>query len=215
VVEVDGRRAPERAGRFETFARGAHSFTIAIGACARVGSNGRVFEAIREADPALYLVTGDLFYADIGENDPDRFRERYREALTQPAQAALYRSTPVAYIWDDHDYGPNDSDRTAESRPAAHAAYREIVPRYDLAADEPRGAIYQAFTIGRVRFILTDARSERDPAGQAMGEPRSMLGPEQKAWLKQELLDARGTFPLIVWVSPVPWIGAARSGADS
>ncbi len=39
-------------------------------------------------------------------------------------------------------------------------AYREVVPHYPLvhAGDGP---INQAFTIGRVRFVLTDNRSER------------------------------------------------------
>ncbi|WP_164842282.1 alkaline phosphatase D family protein [Actinoplanes solisilvae] len=38
------------------------------------------------------------------------FGDLYRRTLTAPAQAALYRSVPVAYVWDDHDYGPNNAD---------------------------------------------------------------------------------------------------------
>lgn len=214
AVEVDGRADAAGQGRFTTFLDGPMSFTVAVGACARVGSNGRVFEAIKEANPLFYLMTGDFFYADIDENDPERFRSQFQEALTRPAQAALYRDVPIAYVWDDHDYGPDNSDRTAPSREAARSVYRETVPHYELAAGDGDAAIYQAFTVGRVRFILTDTRSERDPTGPAEGATRSMLGAEQKAWLERELLAANGTFPVVVWVNSVPWIAEPRPDGD-
>jgi hypothetical protein len=70
---------------------------------------------------------------------------------------------PIAYIYDDHDYGGNDSDGNAPSKPAALSAYKSFVPHYSLAS--PNGeAIYQAFTIGRVRILLTDSRSESYPS---------------------------------------------------
>ena len=80
--------------------------------------------------------------------------------LTQPGQAALYRHVPIAYVWDDHDYGPNDAGADSPTRTAARTAYREVVPHHPLVrpGDSP---IQQAFTIGRVRFVLTDNRSER------------------------------------------------------
>ncbi|MGI9657322.1 MAG: alkaline phosphatase D family protein, partial [Gaiellaceae bacterium] len=167
------------------------------------------------ADPSLFLIAGDFYYADIGENNPDRFREQFQRALTRPAQAALYREVPVAYTWDDHDYGPNDADRTAPSREAARAIYRETVPHYELAAGAGDEAIYQAFTMGRVRFLLTNTRSERDPSALPAGDQRSMLGVEQKRWLKEELLAANGTYPVIVWVNSVPWIAEPSPGGDN
>jgi phosphodiesterase/alkaline phosphatase D-like protein len=36
-----------------------------------------------------------------------------------------------------------------------------------------------------------------------------MLGATQKAWFKNELLAAKGKYPLVFWVSSVPWIGNA------
>lgn len=36
-----------------------------------------------------------------------------------------------------------------------------------------------------------------------------MLGASQKDWLKQQLLQARDEYALIVWVNSVPWIGEA------
>ncbi len=212
AVEIDGELDLVRTGSFRTFPQGPASFTVAVGSCARVGSNGRVFDTIRELDPLLYLITGDLHYGDNGRNDVGRYQEVMDLTLSLPAQAALYESTPIAYMWDDHDYGGNDADGNSPSRQAAMAAYREYVPSYNLSGDE--SAIYQAFTIGRVRFILTDARSARNLDNDDNAEAPSMLGFEQKAWLKDELENSAKSHELVVWVNPVPWIADAEDGAD-
>ena len=70
-------------------------------------------------------------------------------------------------------------------------------------------AIYQSFQVGRVKFILTDLRSERDSVTNKDNASKSMMGGKQKEWFKRELLAANGKYPLICWVSSVPWIGQA------
>lgn len=150
----------------------------------------------------------------LDTNSAQRFRKAYDASLTPPAQAALYRSAPVAYVWDDHDYEPNDGDRTSEGRSTAQRVYRQLVPRYGLPAGRV-GPIYQAFTIGRVRFVLTDLRSERSPSDVPDGRRKTMLGAAQKAWFKRELVGARKRGLLIVWVSTVPWIGPPSAGSDT
>jgi phosphodiesterase/alkaline phosphatase D-like protein len=173
-----------------------------------------VFDAILAAQPDLFVITGDWFYEDIAVNDRSAFRSAYDTTLTAPAQAALYRAVPVAYLWDDHDYGPNDANRTSASRPAAMATYRERVPHYPLGIEGADTPIAQAFTIGRVRFLVTDERSARDPQSEPDGPGKTMLGAEQKAWLETELRAASGQYPLIVWVTSVPWITPEEPGAD-
>jgi phosphodiesterase/alkaline phosphatase D-like protein/membrane-associated phospholipid phosphatase len=203
---VDGDPDTTRGtGSFRTPGAGAESFRAALASCARVGSNARVFDAIAAADPLVYLQLGDLHYANIGQNSPDAFRAAYDTLLTQPGQAALYRQVPIAYVWDDHDYGPNDGDSTSPSRPAARQVYREVVPHAGVEPGD--AAINQAFTIGRVRFVMTDNRSERTAD--------SMLGEEQLAWLLDELTTSSRTHALVVWVNPVPWIAEPRKGGDN
>src|SRR5207247_2718365 len=68
-------------------------------------------------------------------------------------------------------------------------------------------AIWQSFAVGRVKFILTDLRSQRDEPKKKDNAEKSMLGAKQKEWFKSELLAANGKYPLICWVSSVPWIG--------
>ncbi|HEX5983877.1 MAG TPA: alkaline phosphatase D family protein, partial [Solirubrobacterales bacterium] len=204
-LEVDGRVDPYRRGSFRTFPAGRASFEIAFAGCARVGSDAAAFEAIRRERPLLFLSVGDFFYANIEENAPGLFLDQYDRALGSPAQGALYRSTAFAYVWDDHDFGGDGSDASAESAPAARSTYRLAVPHYALPGG-PGGGIQQAFTIGRVRFVVMDARSRRT------GE--SMLGAEQLRWVKRQLLAARDRYALTVLVSSVPWIERPEAGVD-
>ena len=207
AIEIDGNVDKVNSGRVRTFPAGPSSFTVAVGACARTNSNGVVFDTIRELDPDLYLNLGDLHYRNISENSASPFRSAFDQVHATAAQSALYRSVPIAYVWDDHDYGPNDGDASSPSRPAAWAAYRSHVPHYDLPAGD-EGTIHQAFTIGRVRFLLTDTRSERD---QTEGQ---MLGDAQLEWFLDEVLRARDTHALTIWANPSPWIGEADPLAE-
>ncbi len=211
--ELDGVLDRGVGGSFRTFPAGPASFLVAFGGCALTGSNTAVFDAIAELDPLLFGIIGDFHYADIDTADVERFHEALDRVLRSPAQSALYRSTSVAYVWDDHDYGVDNADRTSASRPAAMTAYRHYVPSYELGG--PSSALHQAFTIGRVRFVMTDARSDRDPSDLPDDDAKSMLGPEQKAWLKDELVRASSSHAVVVWIQPVPWTGRAEAGDDS
>ncbi|MFM8303425.1 MAG: alkaline phosphatase D family protein [Actinomycetota bacterium] len=203
-VFTDGRADHARGhGTLTTSVDGPMSFTAVVGACSRTGSDGSVFDAMQAEDPDLVVFSGDLFYENIGSNDVDAFRSAYDRALTQPAPASLLRHAPVAYLWDDHDYGPNDADRTSPSRAAARTSYRQGVPYARLG---PTGPATQAFTMGRVRFIVTDERSQRSD--------RSILGARQMRWFLDELVRASSSHALVVWVNSVPWIGKASPGAD-
>ncbi|MBE0608214.1 MAG: alkaline phosphatase D family protein, partial [Dehalococcoidia bacterium] len=193
-----------RSGSVTTFPAGPASFTIAFGSCARTGSNGMVWDRIREASPLLMLVTGDFHYENIATDDAAAMRKAYERGLAAPAQQALWLDSPIVYTWDDHDFGGDNSDRTTASREAVQAVYRDYFPHYDLPAGGETGPIYQAFTVGRVRFIVTDSRSERDPAGDPDGTGKSMLGQAQKDWFKAEVIAAKESAALIVWVNSVP-----------
>ena len=213
-LKVDGRLVPGWRGTFHTPANGPFSFTFAAGSCAETGSSGKVFDMIRGHDPLFFLHMGDMHYENIDRPSVRRYRDAYESVLRSPSQSRLYLSAPIAYMWDDHDYGPNNSDRTSRSRDTACRTYREHVPHYPLTETNPEGAIYQAFTIGRVRFILTDHRSRKSPFFHEDNEEKTILGPAQKAWFKRELLAARDSHALIVWVSTTPWIEAPKPYSD-
>ena len=76
--------------------------------------------------------------------------------MASPTQGRLYRSVPIACTWDDHDFGGNGSGASSAAKLAALAVYCQVVPHHSLF-DDGRQGIYQAFTIGRVRVVMTDA----------------------------------------------------------
>jgi phosphodiesterase/alkaline phosphatase D-like protein len=216
-VEVGGVLRPEivSRGRFRTFPLGYASFRIAFGSCSDFRDpDQRVFNEIRGERPLLFIHMGDLHYSDTNSVAADDYRANYDRILSHDFQGPFYRSMPMAYMWDDHDFCGNDSDTTALGRDVAKAVYRERVPHYPIGPTG--GTIGQAFTIGRVRFIMTDLRSAANPAGARETASKSKMGAAQKTWFKQELINARdGGFPFIVWVNTVPWINGAQVGDDS
>src|SRR3954468_21967953 len=178
-VEVNGRFDRTTLGQFTTFSEGAASFTFAFASCARTASSHLVFRTIREDRPLFFMNVGDFHYLNINSDSPEKFYAAYDEVLSSPLQAELYRNLPFVYIWDDHDYGGNNSSRTAASHSAARAVYNDYVPHYPLPAGERDAPIYQAFSVGRARFILTDLRSERTPDNEKDTPAKTMMGPQQ------------------------------------
>ncbi|MCC6991617.1 MAG: alkaline phosphatase D family protein [Acidobacteria bacterium] len=208
-LEIDEVADTGARGRFRTFADGPYSFSFIFGSCAATGSASPVFDRIRSLDPHFFLHLGDFHYLNIAVNDRDAFRDGYGRVLRSRTQSALYRAVPIVYTWDDHDYGPNDSDKFAPGREASCAVYRECVPHYPLPSTN--GAVYQAFDIGRARVILTDTHSERD---SRRGPTRTIMGPAQMQWFLDELTRAATTRALVIWANTDPWIAKTGETGD-
>ncbi len=215
VIEVDGKPDREKIGKFQTFPENGTSFHFAFASCANTGSASPVFSAIKNSKPLFYMNVGDFHYEDINVNDPQLFRDAYHRVLSSTTQGELYRHVPFVYMWDDHDFAGNNSDGKSKARSAARQVYREMTPHYPLVEGGGDAAIYQSFEVGRVKFLLTDLRSERSPAAQKDDTSKTMFGEKQKAWFKRELLAAKGKYPLIFWVSSVPWITKESKDAMS
>lgn len=215
-----GPRMPPlpRTGTFRTFTEPGRptGFTFALGSCMQTGTTSPVFTTIARYRPLFMLFTGDLHYEDIADNRVAVFESALSEQLASPPVSKLLDVAPIAYVWDDHDFGPNDSDSKSPSRGASALHYRAAVPHYPLADSS---AVYQAFTLGRARFVLADLRSERirpstPPKPGTDESPAStgtMISDTQMAWLKKELLESSRTHAVVFLVSSVPWIDSSGS----
>lgn len=188
-------------GNFRTFPAGAAHFTVALGGDTTT-TNSPVFDRILDRDPQLFMHLGDLHYRDINSTDPVPYRTAYRDMLASAPFAAVVRSVPSAYVWDDHDFTGNDSNGTAVGKATAQQVYEEHVPHWDFQSTT--GQIYHTFVLGRVRFVQIDSRSGRSPLTDPDGPAKTLLGAEQKRWLKETLLAA--TEPLIV-LNIMTWPG--------
>lgn len=220
AVENGGVLDTSLVGRVTTFGTGATSFKFGIASCENnvFGASyaNTAWPLIEAHSPLFFMHTGDFHYNNITTNNPDIYRTAFTEVLAEPTHTDFWKKFPVVYMWDDHDYGANDSDSTSPSRSAARQAFREIVPHYPLAAGIGDSPVYFTFSVGRCRFIVTDNRSERTPATVGDSAAKTMLGSEQKAWFKEQLLVANADpdVEVIFWVNSVSWTGIANTGEN-
>lgn len=164
-------------------------------------------------DWLFFAHLGDMVYFNPGQSNPyslSFYRSQWNEVLQQSNQAGLYSDIPMLYMWDDHDYGPNDSNRTAPGRLNAQQAYREKVPHYPLPATveaDGNHPIYQSIEIGRILFILSDLRSSADPENAPDDSNKTMLGQQQKDWMRSVLQNSQAK--AFVWFTTSPFNAAA------
>lgn len=176
-----------------------------------------MFKNVLDVNPLLFIHMGDMHYEDSSTLDVDERLESYDKVMGSPSQRLLYMRTIFSYIWDDHDWLGNneDSDNNEEAASVAKQGYTLGIPHYDLGSsstDEANAAKYQAFTIGTVRFIISDLRSESIKSSEYYSG--KIYSREQKEWLFNELSQAEN-YDFVVWVTPRPWTGPAEIGSDS
>lgn len=208
-IKIGSQRDEQRTGSFTTLPLEDKpaSFRFAFSSGATAGTDHAVYSEIRSIAPLFFIVAGNLHDAAFGATDRNAFRAAYESVLSSVTQSDLYRSVPLIYTWNAHDYGARGG--AVPARAAAHASFREYVPYHGLADPaSPDGAINRSFTVGRVRFLVLDVRTERGPAGT------TLLGERQLAWLKGELLAAKERFPLTFIVSPSSWLSPQAAGRD-
>lgn len=180
-------------------------FKLAFGGGAGfVPNNERMWTTILNRKPQLLLMLGDNVYIDR-PTSPHRSRYTYYRRQSRPEWRKLVAHAPTFSIWDDHDFGTNDcSGGPAIDKPAWKPLVWRIFtqnwvnPPYGGGPRQP-GCWYK-FSWGDVDFVMLDCRYYRTGRGKEDG---TMLGPVQKAWLKETLKECRGTFKVLC--SSVPW----------
>lgn len=214
-------------GSFKTAKSGTlnNGFKLAFGSCSDTASNALLFDNLRtkatDGDLDFFIHLGDMHYRDIVQNQESRFQDAYNRVFGSPRQNNCWKNLPMYYMWDDHDYGSNDTDKNSPSRNAAIAAYRRRVPYPPLAitADSTGGvgnSPYFSFVRGRVRFIVTDLVSEREPKGAyaSTSSSQKIFSDNQRQWFFDELLEAKDNNEIIVWANTKPWVSSIQNNKD-
>ncbi|MCI0748772.1 MAG: alkaline phosphatase family protein [Verrucomicrobia subdivision 3 bacterium] len=148
----------------------------------------------------LVLLLGDNHYANT--SDPVKQRSFYHEMRNAAGYRELTSRIPTYGIWDDHDYGPDNSDATLKGKEHSLQVFREhwANPSYG-EADNP--GVYFKFTRGSIDFFMLDVRYYRDPNVATNLPHKTMLGDRQLAWLKQGLLASKA--PVKILASGSEW----------
>jgi alkaline phosphatase D len=187
-----------------------------------------IMETIRAWRPDVFVGLGDMIYADNAcaatgmygnaqlaggfgpAIDLPGFWAHWRYNRADPGSRRLLASTSYVGVWDDHevinDFGPlTDVGTSPPYSPEVHLlpiglrAFLDYTP----VASAPR--LYRSLRWGRhLELFVLDTRSYRDAnyAPDSPQDPKTMLGQEQLAWLKERLARSDATWKVIV--SSVP-----------
>lgn len=230
----DQQTSQPRQGQFHTPAEDNSPFSFVFSSClggqgyCRDKENGwLIFEAMLANQPDFFLLTGDSIYADTActgdtivpgaegpYNSLDGFRTRYRYQLEDSHYANFLAQTPVYVTWDDHEIindfgGPALKLLNPGLLSEGQQAYFEYWPLVGTT-DEPFRVYRHIAYTNQADFFLLDSRSYRDAnvnwdPNPTTLQPKTMLGADQLAWLKQSLVDSEATWKFIVSSVPLSY----------
>jgi alkaline phosphatase D len=172
------------------------------------GGDTSIFETMARTPADFMLWLGDNWYT----REVDYYSEwglQYRASRdrSMPCLQNFLKALPHYAIWDDHDYGPNDADKSYWLKETSRKVFMNywLNPSYGM---DGKG-IYTRFLYGDADFFLLDDRSFRSNDNMAdsikdfPNPEKRMFGPEQIDWLKNSLLHSRANFKIIVTGSQV------------
>lgn len=184
-------------------------FTLAAGSCAYInespydrpgpgyGDKYQIFTSIHQIRPDLMLWLGDNVYL----REPDWYSRtgilhRYTHTRSLPELQPLLASTHHYAIWDDHEFGPNNADRSFIHKDLTLEAFKLFWanPTFGLPG---RKGITTFFQYGDIDFFLLDDRYYRSPNDRITTEA-TILGKEQLEWLIDALAFSQAPFKIVV-----------------
>ncbi len=200
------------APHFKTFplVEDAVSFSFGVLTDLNGDRTAPAMRALAEENPDFVVILGD--YDHRNPRTLEEMRAMHREVREEAGSGPdlrdqILRRFAVSHVWDDHDYGTNDSDKTFAGKADALKAFDEYWPTYN----RPNGGngIWYRFSYGSLAEVyMLDLRYQRDPSSDPDNASKSMLDGDnipdgQKAWLKDSLRKSAATWKLIA--STVPW----------
>lgn len=189
----------------------APDFTVAFGSCMYInepevdrpgkpyGSGYTIFESISKKNPDIMIWGGDNTY--LRESDWDSktgiYHRNTHSRSIKEIQPLLAKTQNFA-IWDDHDYGPDNSDRSFYNKQITQKAFKDFWANkyYGMNPNQNEG-VFSTFTWGDAQFFLIDGRFFRSPEARITGA-KTMLGTTQFEWLIDALSASEASFKIVV-----------------
>ncbi len=195
-VFVDGKQLGDGDWQFKTApaANKPAAFRLALTSCMKIKQPTGSWNLLLDEKPALHLTVGDTQYSDTTNPTVQwQHHVRYRQVAEF---ARVLRSTPTYSMWDDHDYGPNNSDGTARGKENSLVGWGQFWGNPPLGTSQTPGAFFK-FRWGDVDFFVVDGRYHRSPDKAKDDENKRMLGDAQFQWLLQGLKNSKAPFKVI------------------
>lgn len=170
---------------------------IAFGSCNKLDKPQNIWGDVAANNPNLWIWLGDIVYADT--NNMRVLAATYKKLKTSPDYKKLRAKAQIIGVYDDHDYGTNDSGK---GYPMKKASKKCLMDFLDVPLGSPirkREGSYQSYTFGkggqRIKVIVMDTRYFRDTLLEDETKTKKyllnmegdMLGEAQWKWLEKEL----------------------------
>ncbi|MFM1853161.1 MAG: hypothetical protein RL164_479 [Bacteroidota bacterium] len=184
------------------------NFQFALGSCNYIneaptdrsgkpyGGDYQIFTSIAASQPKFMLWLGDnVYFRESDWSSKSGMQHRYTHSRHIPELKTLLANAPQYAIWDDHDFGPNNSDRSFINKELSKETF-------DLFWSNPTNehpdlhGITTQFDWSDCQFFLLDNRYNRAPNDRLDGD-RTMLGTQQLEWFKEALLNSPATFKFV------------------
>jgi len=185
-------------------------FSFLTGSCALMPPKGLkwlypgkvsvIYDLMRAMPADFMLWLGDNLYYRPG--DSKTFRGMVKRQIKKRKVKRLNRflcSRPQYAVWDDHDYGPNNSDGSFALKDSSLLTHTLFWPNPAYGTSEVKGA-FSKFSYSDCDFFLLDCRYHRN---ERKPERPTLLGSGQLSWLKKQLLRSTATFKFIALGSQV------------
>jgi alkaline phosphatase D len=187
----------------------APAFRFLTGSCAYInqtehdrpgrpyGGEYQIFTNMAKQSADFTVWLGDNFYyREPDWNSWTGIVNRNTHTRSTPEMQELFASSHNYFIWDDHDYGPNDSDKGFYNKEKTLEAYKLFFPNPTYGTKEMKGVI-TSFQWADADFFLLDNRWYRDP-NNLKTKDKTMLGEKQLEWLFDNLVYSQATFKFVV-----------------
>lgn len=180
------------------------------GRCRSPASGYAIFHAMAARRPDFFVFVGDTIYADhrcpVPENLPGAdfraadlagYRTKHRYNRADPAVQALFRTTSVYAIWDDHEVRNDFAGPIEPLMPIGRRAFLEYWPI--APPPEDPGRLYRRMRWGRLlELFILDTRQYRSPNAMRDGPEKTMLGQAQRDWLLRGLRESDAAWKAVV-----------------
>jgi len=163
------------------------------------GTDYQIFDIIYKQKPDFMLWGGDNIYLREADFDSKSgILYRYTHTRSNPEIQPLLGNIHHYAIWDDHDFGPNDSDRSYPLKNETLNAFKLFWanPHYGIEQTDNKG-ITGKFAWGDIEFFLLDNRYFRSPNLRKTGK-REMFTEAQTEWLLDALKNSYASFKFVV-----------------
>ncbi len=167
------------------------------------GGDSIIFESMAKDTAAFTLWLGDNWYTrEVDLQSPWGLWYRASRDRAQSVLRNLLKNMPQYAIWDDHDFGPDNSGSSYGLKDVS----REIFMRYwcNPFYGEDQKGIYSQLSYSDMDLFLTDDRYFRSAdefADSVNGKPnpeKHFFGQKQLHWLEDVLVQSLATFKIIV-----------------